>query len=459
MGKIHKYCSFCDESFGERFTYCPDCGRQLQAVEIKPVLAAEDLQAAEPDAPVFLNSGSSIGADKAFDLRIGSATSFDTRPLEADLEFASADTEEVPVSEAVAPQMADAENPGRDGDQNGVRVGSANVSKPFLEAPKAFVRTAPLDADAPRTTHEPLLVKDDDGFHITVIEEKNVRQRNWLFLGATVFMLSSTIIAWGVSLFSKSLDVGAIGDERNIAFLLDEVPLTVEEDPLKKEKNKGGGGGGGGRDEQQETSQGDLADQSRTPTRPPDVRTPRLENPALQLPPPQTEGNRKFPKEFDRWGDPNSKFLGLSNGPGTGGGIGTGVGTGQGSGVGTGTGSGRGSGSGGGNGNGNGDGDGPGSGDAPPPVAKVTQPLRITFKQKAQYTDEGRTNNIQGSVTLRVTFLANGTIGPISVIKGLPYGLTEQAIAAAREMKFEPEMVNGVPRTTTRPVTFTFNIY
>ncbi|MER3430211.1 MAG: hypothetical protein C4324_04050, partial [Blastocatellia bacterium] len=70
-----------------------------------------------------------------------------------------------------------------------------------------------------------------------------------------------------------------------------------------------------------------------------------------------------------------------------------------------------------------------------------------------------RTNNIQGSVTLRVTFLANGTIGPISVIKGLPYGLTEQAIAAAREIKFEPEMVNGVPRTTTRPVTYNFTIY
>ena len=143
-----------------------------------------------------------------------------------------------------------------------------------------------------------------------------------------------------------------------------------------------------------------------------------------------------------------------------GGGQGSGEGTGQGSGRGTGAGSGSGSGSGGGTGDGNGDGVGPdGNGNPPPPVARVTQPLRITAKQKAQYTDLARQNNVQGTVTLRVTFNANGSIGSISTVKGLPHGLTEQAIAAARAMRFEPEMVNGQPRTTTRPVSFTFNIY
>ena len=232
-----------------------------------------------------------------------------------------------------------------------------------------------------------------------------------------------------------------------------------EEQQKQKEKDKGGGGGGGGREEQNETSRGDLADQSRNPTRPPDVNTYRSDNFELKTPPPQTEGDRKFPKEYDRWGDPNSKFLGLSNGTGRGGGQGSGDGTGQGSGNGTGAGSGNGSGSGGGNGDGNGDGDGPGGNAPPPAAAKVTQPLKILSKQKAQYTDAARQNNVQGTVTLRVTFLASGGIGSISTIKGLPYGLTEQAIAAARAIRFEPEMVGGVPRTTTRPVSFTFNIY
>ena len=92
-------------------------------------------------------------------------------------------------------------------------------------------------------------------------------------------------------------------------------------------------------------------------------------------------------------------------------------------------------------------------------MAKVSEPLKILYKQKAQYTDAARQNNVQGTVTLRVTFLASGGIGGITTIKGLPYGLTEQAIAAARAMKFDPEKVNGVARTTSRPVSFSFNIY
>ena len=93
------------------------------------------------------------------------------------------------------------------------------------------------------------------------------------------------------------------------------------------------------------------------------------------------------------------------------------------------------------------------------PPLKITKPLKVTYKQKAQYTAEARTNGLQGIVKLRVTFLASGKIGSITTIQGLPYGLTEQAIEAARKMRFEPEAVAEGKRTTTRPVTFTFNIY
>lgn len=91
--------------------------------------------------------------------------------------------------------------------------------------------------------------------------------------------------------------------------------------------------------------------------------------------------------------------------------------------------------------------------------AKVTSPLRILSKKKAAYTEMARSNGVQGNVTLRVTFLATGSIGSITVIKSLPNGLTESAIEAARLIKFEPEKVNGKSRTTSRPVSFTFNIY
>jgi TonB family protein len=66
------------------------------------------------------------------------------------------------------------------------------------------------------------------------------------------------------------------------------------------------------------------------------------------------------------------------------------------------------------------------------------------------YTDTARQNQVQGTVTLRVTFLANGQIEASRRSAGLAFGLTEQAIAAARSIKFEPQMVNGEPKSVTK---------
>jgi TonB family protein len=70
---------------------------------------------------------------------------------------------------------------------------------------------------------------------------------------------------------------------------------------------------------------------------------------------------------------------------------------------------------------------------------------RILAKPKARYTDEARKNQLTGSVVLRVLFARNGTVVNISVLTGLHYGLTEQAIAAARQIKFIPAMKEGKP--------------
>src|SRR4030095_16454002 len=97
--------------------------------------------------------------------------------------------------------------------------------------------------------------------------------------------------------------------------------------------------------EEEETQQGDLADQSKNPTRPPDAKVPRMDS-ELKLVTPTTEGDRTFEKKYDRWGDPNGRFANFSNGTGSGGGQGSGTGTGQGSGRGTGAAAGGGSGGG-----------------------------------------------------------------------------------------------------------------
>jgi len=451
MGKILKFCNSCEEGFAERFTFCPDCGGSLQAVELNPVepvaaVQPEPVIAAieEPQAPSFIQEEVSEPIREMIS----------HEPTPDEIEFASAPTEEIPAvaEEAVIEEpVISATEPST----------SRHETPAFMTAPGILFESEPRYADEVRhTIPAPLLSKDGEGYSITVIEEKG-GQRNGLLLAATAFAVVVALGSWAVSLFNKSLDIGAIGDDRSIAMLLDDVPMPTEEEPEKPKNDKdAGGGGGGGREEKDPPSLGDMANQTKNPIRPPDAHATRMENPSMPLPPPSTEGNKTFEQKYDRYGDPNSKFTGISNGPGRGGGLGTGDGTGQGSGNGTGAGSGSGSGYGGGSGSGNGDGTGAGDGRAPaPPPARVTQPLRITYKQKAQYTDAARTNGVQGTVTLRVTFLASGGIGSITTVKGLPHGLTEQAIAAARNMKFEPEMAGGVPRTTTRPVSFTFNIY
>lgn len=85
--------------------------------------------------------------------------------------------------------------------------------------------------------------------------------------------------------------------------------------------------------------------------------------------------------------------------------------------------------------------------------------MRIIAKPRASYTDQARKNGTQGSVTLKVTFLANGGVGSISVVKALPNGLSEQALSAARKMVFLPATKNGKPVTVIKTVQYGFTIY
>jgi TonB family protein len=417
MGKIVKYCKSCDEGFAERFGFCPDCGEPLVAYELNPM--------SETAAPVA-----------------AATPNLQEQAVEAETVVRSPGADI-----AAAPPQAEA----------------ADILE-VPPAPQAYFQAESMNADEPRSRAEtPYHWVDDGEFHVTVIHEKNVKQRNLLLLGSTVLIMTIAVGATIASLFNQTLGVAAIGDDRSIAMLIEEVPMVVEDKPEEKKQDKGGGGGGGGREDPDPVSQGDLADQSPTPTRPPDARVHRADNFELVTPPPQTEGDRKFPKNYDRWGDPNSRFAGLSNGTGTGGGQGSGVGTGQGSGYGTGTGSGSGSGSGSGIGDGDGDGTGPGGrgslGAPPPKPVGVTSPVKILSKPQAKYNDAGRTNGVQGSVRLKVTLLASGEVGTITPVTRLPHGLTEQAIAAARQLKFEPKKVNGVPVSTIVTIDYSFSIY
>jgi len=83
---------------------------------------------------------------------------------------------------------------------------------------------------------------------------------------------------------------------------------------------------------------------------------------------------------------------------------------------------------------------------------------KILSKERAAYTEEARHNSIRGSVLLSIVFGADGHIYNIQVIRGLPQGLTETAIEAARKIKFRPAIKNGAPVNVRMQVLYEFNL-
>lgn len=86
-------------------------------------------------------------------------------------------------------------------------------------------------------------------------------------------------------------------------------------------------------------------------------------------------------------------------------------------------------------------------------------PLKISFKPPATYTDRARSANVSGIVRILVGFSADGTIKHLRVVKSLGYGLDEQSIKAARQMRFVPPTKDGIPVSAVRMLEYSFTIY
>jgi len=87
----------------------------------------------------------------------------------------------------------------------------------------------------------------------------------------------------------------------------------------------------------------------------------------------------------------------------------------------------------------------------------VTVKARLLTRPEPRYTADARKNQISGVVVLKAVFASNGQVQNISVISGLPDGLTEQAIIAARQIKFTPAMKDGKPVSMWMQLEYNFN--
>jgi periplasmic protein TonB len=121
-----------------------------------------------------------------------------------------------------------------------------------------------------------------------------------------------------------------------------------------------------------------------------------------------------------------------------------------------------------GNGGGSGDGDGAGAGvgrdrgfggDAFRPGNGVTSPVPIT-RASPNYTSDAMRARAQGIITVECVVEPNGECGDVRVVRAFapPFGLDEQAIAAARRWRFRPGMRGGEPVPVLVNLEIEFNI-
>lgn len=97
---------------------------------------------------------------------------------------------------------------------------------------------------------------------------------------------------------------------------------------------------------------------------------------------------------------------------------------------------------------------------AKPFVGKdVSRKAVLVMKPEPTYTEEARQNAVTGVVVLKVVFFSDGSVGNIRTVYGLPYGLTEQAIQAARKMKFIPAVKDGKFVSMWMQLEYNFNLY
>jgi TonB family protein len=79
-----------------------------------------------------------------------------------------------------------------------------------------------------------------------------------------------------------------------------------------------------------------------------------------------------------------------------------------------------------------------------PPVSGVRK-LTLIEIPLPEYTKEAREKNVWGTVVVGVVCDSSGVVSSVKIIVGLPGGLTEKAVEAAKGIVFDPAVEDGQP--------------
>jgi len=112
-------------------------------------------------------------------------------------------------------------------------------------------------------------------------------------------------------------------------------------------------------------------------------------------------------------------------------------------------------------------GTGEGTAPAPPAPDPSEGPLRVggdvkapvaISRAKPEYTDPARKGHITGVVVVEAIVNKQGEVEQVKVLKGLPLGLSEQAVEAVKKWRFHPGTLNGQPVEVIFDLTVNFTL-
>lgn len=86
----------------------------------------------------------------------------------------------------------------------------------------------------------------------------------------------------------------------------------------------------------------------------------------------------------------------------------------------------------------------------------ITRKVKIVEKPEPKRTRAARAKGTGGIVLLRLVLNASKKVSDISVIQGLPNGLTAAATKQAERIKFEPALKDGCPISVTIRMEYSF---
>ena len=90
---------------------------------------------------------------------------------------------------------------------------------------------------------------------------------------------------------------------------------------------------------------------------------------------------------------------------------------------------------------------------------EVDKRVKLQNRPFPDYPDAAKGRGITGVVVLKCVFAANGKVTNIRVVQGLPYGLTERAIEAAKKIKFIPATKDGKFVSMWMQLEYNFNLF